>query len=354
MYNNSKDWQNRGVISYDGFLENTLAYSLKKKLKDEASWKLHEESFFSQFDISWIRSGQKRVDLVDVDPALAALIRRGKEEIQSNFNSVVGDHYTVVCHKMADGQWVGPHNDSPTFDRGVLENFRLLFYVDERHVISDGGLLLLLDAIDNGNIVAGFRPVFNSAILMHLCDQSVHAVTNSKKIRYSIVVSYWGYPLIQSDTVNSLQVSRTIRMLISAGAENKNHSGTSLLYHLYGTYALLESWNLPIEVCLAGLTHSVFGRHNGVSNINIDCEELKRIIGDKATSIVQSLQHNSGYDLKGHAGIVELANEIELISEIDDCFCAQHRILDLHLPPDLVESIMNSISQRQIRIESWT
>src|SRR5262245_17544247 len=47
--------------------------------------------------------------------------------------------------------------------------------------------------------------------------------------------------------------------LVQLGADEKEHSHRSFRDHLKGTHDLLESWGNPIEVCLAGLFHSIYG-----------------------------------------------------------------------------------------------
>ena len=47
--------------------------------------------------------------------------------------------------------------------------------------------------------------------------------------------------------------------LIGLGAAEHPHSGRSLFAHLRGTKAILQRWQYPEYVCLAGLFHSVYG-----------------------------------------------------------------------------------------------
>lgn len=50
-----------------------------------------------------------------------------------------------------------------------------------------------------------------------------------------------------------------INDLIRLGTGESEHSGRSLLNHLQGVYDLLEQWGNPVETCLAGLFHSIYG-----------------------------------------------------------------------------------------------
>jgi len=49
------------------------------------------------------------------------------------------------------------------------------------------------------------------------------------------------------------------KFLVDIGADMSPHSKESLLDHLAGTMGLLEDWQCPERVCVAGLFHSVYG-----------------------------------------------------------------------------------------------
>ena len=53
--------------------------------------------------------------------------------------------------------------------------------------------------------------------------------------------------------------SELIEVLKDFDADKILHGSTTLLKHLVGTYRLLKQWNIPEEVCIAGLFHSVYG-----------------------------------------------------------------------------------------------
>lgn len=41
------------------------------------------------------------------------LLAAGRVLVENQFNSVIGNRFTVVGHKMVPGQLIGIHNDSP-------------------------------------------------------------------------------------------------------------------------------------------------------------------------------------------------------------------------------------------------
>src|SRR5262245_45536040 len=106
---------------FDDVLTQTAAKRLKLIADGEDRRKLHEESFFSQYDFAWVRRTFGRLPVGEPSPEMIALRDAGRELIEKHFRAIVGRHYTIVGHKMVPGQLVGIHNDSPDGDRGRIE-----------------------------------------------------------------------------------------------------------------------------------------------------------------------------------------------------------------------------------------
>ena len=70
--------------------------------------------------------------------------------------------------------------------------------------------------------------------------------------------------------------------LISLGTDKIEQSGRSFYKHLCNTEDILCIARLPKEVQLAGLFHSIYGTSYFKSNIDIDRNTVKTIIGDYA------------------------------------------------------------------------
>jgi (p)ppGpp synthase/HD superfamily hydrolase len=57
-------------------------------------------------------------------------------------------------------------------------------------------------------------------------------------------------------------IEKIVNELIDLGAQATQHSGRSFLEHLKGVFYLLDEWGNPLDICLAGLFHSIYGTAN--------------------------------------------------------------------------------------------
>ena len=302
----------------DELLPLRQADAIRQKVLEETAWKLHKEWFFSQYDCSWVRREFDRPPLGHLTASLQALYQAGARMIEAELNAVPGGCFTIVAHRMVEGQQIGIHNDSPEGGRGRTENCRLLFYVDPSFEDSVGGHLLLFKNRVPGEIEAAFRPHFNSAVLMQLSEASFHAIGRIRTgVRYSVVVSYWAYPVLEKDPLFRERIKKCLHMIIGARLEAARHSGTSFAWHLYNTYALLSHWGAPPEVRLAGLMHSVLGREaSGVPPTRISRDDLYACAGAAAGAIVEGysrLSPSSGMarQLDWRTQLIQVANALE-------------------------------------------
>lgn len=81
-----------------------------------------------------------------------------------------------------------------------------------------------------------------------------------------------------------LALARTERALIARGAQRLPHARWSLLEHLAGTFRVLEQWEQPLPVCLAGLVHSVYTTDTYRRRVFHDDErdKLRSLVGERA------------------------------------------------------------------------
>src|SRR2546423_13339159 len=79
-----------------------------------------------------------------------------------------------------------------------------------------------------------------------------------------------------------------ISLLRSCNAHNIPHVKGTLKSHLEGTYHLLQDWGSPVELCVAGLCHAVYGTYDFDTQLLTISQrpELRRIVGPHAEGIV--------------------------------------------------------------------
>lgn len=68
------------------------------------------------------------------------------------------------------------------------------------------------------------------------------------------------------------------------GISKTGHGQTSLLAHLQGTHNILQAWESPSYVCLAGLCHSIYGTESfSKTPVTLDNREyVRNLIGEEA------------------------------------------------------------------------
>ena len=77
-----------------------------------------------------------------------------------------------------------------------------------------------------------------------------------------------------------------INFLENIDANDKSHSGKTLIDHLIGVHDILKEWDAPQYLQDAGLFHSVYGtavfKHQSTNDIDV----LKDLIGEQAEDLV--------------------------------------------------------------------
>lgn len=350
--------QTRNYYFVDDFLDYEDAVEVRALVQKERRWRLHEESFFSQFDVSWARRTLDQSQEPLLNPHVNTLRVRGRQFIEANTDFIVGNRFLVVAHKMAEGQFVGVHNDSPERDRGRIENLRLIFYVDDSFSDENGGHLVLLGSRSPEDILDVARPLFNSVVAMTLSDHSFHAVTKIRRgVRFCVVISYWGYAPLHTCSLWGPRVQTTLRRLIDVGAEFLPHSGTSFADHLFGTYQYLSRWEVQPEICIAGLLHSGLGRSaTGIKPLPLSKQEVIQLVGDTAFALISQFAELRTFDdgpaistLPTEMLILEIANTLEQARGDADLMYARRLInsIENRIEPAVYERIAEDF----VRIE---
>lgn len=249
-----------------------LAGRLLLWLETGAHWHLHQGTFFEQYECNLLGLaapggfamlfGQKALD-------------RLKRQMETLLGTELSDLIEVVAHKLLPSQGIGIHNDEPHDD---LETHRFILQLNRGWSDENGGHLLLFNSKNPFDIHAVVSPTHNTGVGFAMSDRSYHAVSDVRHgTRYTVIYSFWqkrarrasalrddapiGGTLRQSrlSAFERHRIGAMLRLLRSAGAHETDHSGKDLLKHLTNTYRILQRWNCPEYLCIAGLFHSVYG-----------------------------------------------------------------------------------------------
>ena len=79
---------------------------------------------------------------------------------------------------------------------------------------------------------------------------------------------------------------KKIDFLKSIEADDKSHSGISLIDHLIGVHDILKDWGAPQYIQDAGLFHSVYGTSKFHHESTNDRNKIKDLIGSQAEELV--------------------------------------------------------------------
>ncbi|YCI07045.1 2OG-Fe(II) oxygenase (plasmid) [Ensifer sp. D2-11] len=327
--------RNPEYLVTENLLRTNDANALIRAVQTEPNWSLHEKWFFSQYDAKWVINTFDTNATGKITPEIKALVRAGAELIDKRFDAVVGTHYKVIAHKMMPGQVISIHNDSPEGARGRNETHRFIYYPNHYYSDGQGGHLLLFSSSEETAVEAVIRPVFNSAALMRLSDNSYHAVSRvSEGVRYAIVVSYWAYPVLFRGSDQKNVIKACLSALLRAGTEKVPYSGTNLSSHLYYTFEMLFRWGAPLSICLAGLMGRALGDRSTGLPPHLTWADVAPLVDEYSLAIVRTLQSgspvNKGTSLARDVKLVELASTFEQAetSEAIDRGCAALRELD--------------------------
>ena len=77
-----------------------------------------------------------------------------------------------------------------------------------------------------------------------------------------------------------------INFLENINANDKSHSGKTLIDHLVGVHDILKEWDTPQYLQDAGLFHSVYGTTVFKHQSTNDRDAVKELIGEQAEALV--------------------------------------------------------------------
>jgi len=88
--------------------------------------------------------------------------------------------------------------------------------------------------------------------------------------------------------MNAVSVEDALHALRELGADARQHIDGDLAAHLHGTYLVLRDWGGSVDLCLAGLYHSVYGT-DGYSHQLVSANQRQSVaalIGERSEAIV--------------------------------------------------------------------
>lgn len=213
-----------------------LADELGAELARFDGWRLHRGEFFEQYEANLLGLRDAGAGFASLTPGTLDALR---ERVATLMATEFEPRVKVIAHRMDPGQGIGLHNDDP---QGDDETHRLVINFGETAGDGDGGHLVLFSDATIEAVDRVFRPVHNAGLAFAASSESYHAVTEVRAgVRYTIVCSFWQ------------------REPLVAGAREIAHSSGTLADHLEGVRTLLAAWDLPRDVCDAGLLHSAYG-----------------------------------------------------------------------------------------------
>lgn len=196
--------------------------------------------------------------------------------------------YVNICNP---GEYFEVHTDS-----GSTGQLTLLYFMNPEWNNKFGGEIIFYDSIGIDpvkmyNFIPGRIVLFSSEI-PHRSNTVNHT---TEQCRYSMAVklvnesdrTYYQTTFERQFTCNqtpTLKEQKAIEYLASV-AQGIPHSGASLFDHCLNLFYILKSYELPEEVTLAGLFHSIYGTDSFKTPLDIEREEIKKYIGNRAEEI---------------------------------------------------------------------
>lgn len=245
--------------------------TLRTLARSETGWTRYEELYSE-----WVVHTFERKNLYRSAPALQQLRAAGAYLIEREFAAVLGAHHKILAHRIERGEAVAPHNDSPACSRAAPQ-YRLILFPNHPRDVIGGDFLLHI----RKRVAKRIPATSNVAVLIRLSSFSEHSVDEVKSgLRHSIIISYWGYPVLHTNKDDAYKVRRCLQAVITAGLEEIEYADTTLARHLYRTYEWLARHEAPLKVCLAGLLHEIpeFPSANASLHADLAATDALRIL----------------------------------------------------------------------------
>lgn len=267
----------------------------EKSLYIDGLWKLHEESFYSQWENS------KPVASVDSLHVFCseAWISEVRQYVEQALQCELCDEYKINLLRLEAGQSINIHNDSPLLG---YETHRVLVYLTDLEDDFQGGELVLFRSRDSSSIATAYRPRAGLIFGFEASNTSFHGVMPvTKGSRLALQYYFWHRGndpqvenILRSFLVKGIEMWEQLdvatffyRRLCSQKTLQLAHGNNSLIEHLRETAALLHAFGSDESVCLAGLVHSVEGTKNFSANGSLDAILVGYAHSDEVVKMVR-------------------------------------------------------------------
>ena len=169
-------------------LPDALSDGLLSWLEADAPWRLVEEEFYEQYEISLLDAR--------LPNNLQALLSREalrelRDAMAGAFSVRLMDEVDLSAHKLEKGQSIRIHNDM--LHGGATH--RLIIHLNRGWTGDHGGLLVIFGSDDPADIACIVKPLHNTAFGFEVSRASNHAVSRvSRGRRYTLVYSFKACP----------------------------------------------------------------------------------------------------------------------------------------------------------------
>lgn len=167
-------------------LAETMQAALLRWFRTGAPWRLVETDFYEQWEFSLLHAKLPEALSPLVRPDALAELR---SVVEQQFGTTLGERMTAVAHRLLPGQRIGIHNDYLPGE----ETHRITIQINQELTDDDGGLFLLFNSFDPGDVHSILRPISGTAIGFEISERSHHAVSRIHGgERYTLVFSFFG------------------------------------------------------------------------------------------------------------------------------------------------------------------
>jgi hypothetical protein len=281
-------------------LDDGTADAILMWLELDATWTLESQSFYIQHGCARMADRLNGTPAAAVaSPMIFDIIRPHLERVFRT--SLSRNRFDLVAHRLLPGHRIGIHNDCPSYG---TETHRFLINLNRGFEDTYGGHLVLFSRDSPSESAVILRPLHNSAAAMEFSDRSWHCVDEViAGARYSLIYSFWTTESVEASEADETGQTgaeeycglpeQVFRQLVSVlrdlGANAVPHSNRYLIDHLTGTAALLSRWRCDVDVCKAGLFHTILGTASFTQSLAGEDSAglIRNAIGERALLLVR-------------------------------------------------------------------